>query len=171
MRSRSSMRTLGPLLGVLDEIATQIGDAQALDTRSATLRQLAVPLGATAAFVIFAFTLHDIVDHRLTIFGLMILARLPCFWPSWMILLASIMFWTSLDLKMDLRRETETLASQLNYSPDFVIRCFDFWLHYQCDDSCHKIDEGIMRRLGVASSVPSCLFLLLLFRTFVSFVF
>ncbi|WP_448132106.1 GH36-type glycosyl hydrolase domain-containing protein [Stutzerimonas chloritidismutans] len=30
-----------PLFGVLDEIATQIGDTQALDTRSATLRQLA----------------------------------------------------------------------------------------------------------------------------------
>lgn len=48
--------------------------AYALSKNLTTMRKLAVPLGAVAAFVIFAFTLHDIVDHRLTIFGLMILA-------------------------------------------------------------------------------------------------
>ncbi|MCJ9728680.1 ATP-binding cassette domain-containing protein [Bradyrhizobium sp. PRIMUS42] len=36
-------------------------------------RQLLIPLGAIAAFLAFAFTLTDISEHRLTIFGLMIL--------------------------------------------------------------------------------------------------
>lgn len=43
-----------------------------LKTRT-TLRQLATPLVTLAAFVVFAFTLEDIAEHRLTIFGLLIL--------------------------------------------------------------------------------------------------
>ncbi len=38
------------------------------------LRDAAVPLLALTAFQVFAFTLNDISEHRLTIFGLMILA-------------------------------------------------------------------------------------------------
>ncbi len=38
-----------------------------------TLRQLSVPLAGVAGFVVFAFVLKDISEHRLTIFGLMIL--------------------------------------------------------------------------------------------------
>ena len=38
-----------------------------------TMKRLAVPIIALSAFSIFAFTLSDIADHRLTIFGLMIL--------------------------------------------------------------------------------------------------
>lgn len=38
-----------------------------------TLREIVVPLVAVAGFQIFAFTLDDISDHRLTVFGLMIL--------------------------------------------------------------------------------------------------
>lgn len=39
-----------------------------------TLRRIGVPLAGLLSFVIFAFTLEDITEHRLTIFGLMILA-------------------------------------------------------------------------------------------------
>ncbi len=39
-----------------------------------TVREMAVPLIGLAGFVVFAFQLNDIVEHRLTIFGLMILA-------------------------------------------------------------------------------------------------
>jgi ABC-type branched-subunit amino acid transport system ATPase component/ABC-type branched-subunit amino acid transport system permease subunit len=44
-----------------------------LRTRT-TLRQLAVPLVSLATFVVFAFALEDIAEHRLTIFGLLILS-------------------------------------------------------------------------------------------------
>ena len=39
-----------------------------------TLRQVWIPLAALAGFEVFTFTLQDISEHRLTIFGLMILA-------------------------------------------------------------------------------------------------
>jgi len=49
------------------------GAAWAVARTRATFRQLGVPLAAVAAFAVFAFTLQDIVDHRLTIFGLLVL--------------------------------------------------------------------------------------------------
>nr|WP_063771692.1 branched-chain amino acid ABC transporter ATP-binding protein/permease [Cupriavidus necator] len=48
--------------------------AWALKCSRVTMRALAIPLAAVAGFVVFAFTLNDITEHRLTIFGLMILA-------------------------------------------------------------------------------------------------
>ena len=47
--------------------------AWAVTSTRLTLRQLSVPLVAVAGFVVFAFMLKDISEHRLTIFGLMIL--------------------------------------------------------------------------------------------------
>lgn len=48
--------------------------AYTLTRTRTTMKRLAVPLTAVAAFVVFAFTLTDMIEHRLTIFGLMILA-------------------------------------------------------------------------------------------------
>lgn len=62
-------RTLTVVLAVLVAVFSLLGLAR----KQFTLRQLAVPLAAVAGFVVFAFTLHDIIEHRLTIFGLMIL--------------------------------------------------------------------------------------------------
>ena len=47
--------------------------AWAVTSTRLTLRQLSVPLVGVAGFVVFAFVLKDISEHRLTIFGLMIL--------------------------------------------------------------------------------------------------
>jgi branched-chain amino acid transport system permease protein len=49
------------------------GSVYALSRTKATIRQLAVPLVAVGAFAVFAFMLHDIIEHRLTIFGLLVL--------------------------------------------------------------------------------------------------
>lgn len=45
----------------------------AITSTRLTLRHLAIPLAAVGGLVVFAFTLDDIAEHRLTIFGLMIL--------------------------------------------------------------------------------------------------
>jgi branched-chain amino acid transport system permease protein len=60
-------------LTVIISIAVVLGAAYAVLKTRTTLRQLAIPLVALGGFVVFAFTLHDIAEHRLTIFGLMIL--------------------------------------------------------------------------------------------------
>ncbi len=45
----------------------------AVMTTRTTMREIGVPVAVLAAFTVFAFTLKDIGEHRLTIFGLMIL--------------------------------------------------------------------------------------------------
>ena len=62
-------RTLTVAIGVI----VLLGVAYAVLKTRTTLRQLAVPLVALGGFVVFAFTLEDIAEHRLTIFGMMIL--------------------------------------------------------------------------------------------------
>ena len=49
------------------------GAGYALARTKTSIRKLAVPLVAVGAFAVFAFTLHDIIEHRLTIFGLLVL--------------------------------------------------------------------------------------------------
>ncbi|MCW7536864.1 branched-chain amino acid ABC transporter ATP-binding protein/permease [Aquabacterium sp. A7-Y] len=61
-------------LTVAIAVAVAVYAGQALLRRRATWRQLAVPLAGMLAFVVFAFALEDIAEHRLTIFGLLILA-------------------------------------------------------------------------------------------------
>ncbi len=60
-------------LTVAIALAVTAGAAYAVLKTSTTLKSLAVPLLALGGFVVFAFTLEDIAEHRLTIFGLMIL--------------------------------------------------------------------------------------------------
>jgi ABC-type branched-subunit amino acid transport system ATPase component/ABC-type branched-subunit amino acid transport system permease subunit len=60
-------------LTVVIAVAVTLGASYAILKTRTTLRQLALPLLALGGFVIFAFTLEDIAEHRLTIFGLMIL--------------------------------------------------------------------------------------------------
>lgn len=62
------------ILTVAIAVAVAAFAGYALSRTTVTFRELGVPLAAMAAFVVFAFTLEDIVEHRLTIFGLMILA-------------------------------------------------------------------------------------------------
>ncbi len=62
-------RTLTVVIGSI----VALGALYAILKTRTTLRQLAVPLVALGGFVVFAFTLHDIAEHRLTVFGLMIL--------------------------------------------------------------------------------------------------
>ena len=47
--------------------------AWAVTTTRTTIREIAFPVAVLAAFTIFAFTLKEISEHRLTIFGLLIL--------------------------------------------------------------------------------------------------
>lgn len=49
------------------------GAVYALTRTKVTVRQLGVPLVAVGAFAVFAFMLEDIIEHRLTIFGLLVL--------------------------------------------------------------------------------------------------
>lgn len=61
------------VLTVLIAVSVAAFASHSLIKTRMTLRRLAVPLSAVAAFLVFAFTLTDMVEHRLTIFGLMIL--------------------------------------------------------------------------------------------------
>ncbi len=61
-------------LTVLIALAVTAAVGHALTHSRLSLRQGGLPLAALAAFVVFAFALDDIVEHRLTIFGLLILA-------------------------------------------------------------------------------------------------
>ncbi len=47
--------------------------AWAVTTTRTTIREIAFPVAVLAAFTLFAFTLKEIAEHRLTIFGLLIL--------------------------------------------------------------------------------------------------
>ncbi|AKJ27174.1 ABC transporter permease subunit [Caldimonas brevitalea] len=62
--------------GLTVALAAAVGlyAGQALLRRRASLPQLAAPLAGLLAFVVFAFALEDIAEHRLTIFGLLILS-------------------------------------------------------------------------------------------------
>lgn len=60
-------------LTVLIAVLVTLGSLYAVLKTRTTLHQLAIPLLALAVFVVFALTLEEITEHRLTIFGLMIL--------------------------------------------------------------------------------------------------